>query len=66
MGGIRTQNQPSPEQAKKALAEQLWLHYYNQVLFEAGLISEAERDRMKNRISALPPGALKAGSIRPM
>ena len=49
--------QPAPEQAKKELAEQLWLSYYNQVLFEAGLITETERNRMKNKISALAPSA---------
>ena len=38
-------------------AEQLWLSYYNQVLFEAGLITETERNRMKNKISALAPSA---------
>lgn len=47
----------APEQAKKELAEQLWLSYYNQVLFEAGLITETERNRMKNKISALAPSA---------
>ena len=54
---ISTQRKPAPEQAKKELAEQLWLSYYNQVLFEAGLITEAERNRMKNKISALAPSA---------
>ncbi len=28
-----------------------------EVLFEAGLITEAERNRMKNKISALAPSA---------
>ncbi len=54
---ISTQRKPAPEQAKKELAEQLWLSYYNQVLFEAGLITETERNRMKNKISALTPSA---------
>lgn len=54
---ISTQRKPAPEQAKKELAEQLWLSYYNQVLFEAGLITETERNRMKNKISALAPSA---------
>ena len=54
---ISTQKKPSPEQAKKELAEQLWLSYYNQVLFEAGLITETERNRMKHKISALAPSA---------
>ena len=57
MDSISTQKKPSPEQAKKELAEQLWLSYYNQVLFEAGLITETERNRMKNKISALAPSA---------
>lgn len=54
---ISIQRKPSPEQAKKELAKQLWLSYYNQVLFEAGLITETERNRMKNKISALAPSA---------
>ena len=57
MDSISTQRKPSPEQAKKELAEQLLLSYYNQVLFEAGLITETERNRMKNKISALAPSA---------
>ena len=57
MDSISTQKIPSPERAKKELAEQLWLSYYNQVLFEAGLITEAERNRMKHKISALAPSA---------
>ena len=61
MDSISTQRKPSPEQAKKELAEQLWLSYYNQVLFEAGLITETERNRMKNKISALAPSASNGG-----
>lgn len=38
------------ELAKKAAAEELWLHYFNRTLFEAGVITEAERNRMSNRI----------------
>jgi len=33
-------------QKKRLLAKQLWLHYYNQVLFDKGLISEQERNGM--------------------
>ena len=54
---IGTQKNLSLEQRKKAYAEQAWLNYYNQVLFEAGLISESERNRMRNKISALTPSA---------
>ena len=54
----------SLEQTKKSMAEQLWLNYYNQTLFENGLITEAERNRMKNMINALMPlNKLLSGSI---
>ena len=39
------------EQKKRLLAEQLWLHYYNQVLFDKGLISDQERNSMAIRIN---------------
>ncbi len=39
------------EQKKRLMAEQLWLHYYNQVLFDKGLISEQERNSMTIRIN---------------
>lgn len=43
------------EQKKQQLAEELWLKYYNNVLFEKGLITEADRNRMANTISARNP-----------
>ena len=43
---------------KKAIGEQLWLHYYNQTLFEAGLITEQEKNRMTNRINGRIASAL--------
>ena len=42
------------DQRRRAAAERLWLHYYNRVLFERGLITEAERNRIGNRIDAGP------------
>ena len=42
----------SKEQKRRSVAEQLWLHYYNQTLFDKGLITESERNRMTNRINA--------------
>mgnify|MGYP007070051415 CR=1 FL=1 len=36
----------SPEQQKKEAAEKVWLLYYNRVLYEKGLITERERNRM--------------------
>lgn len=40
------------EQQKKQIAEQVWLGYFNQTLFEKGLITESERNRMSNRIAS--------------
>ncbi len=42
----------SPEQQKRAAAEEMWLKYYNKVLFEKGLITERERNLMSNKIDA--------------
>ena len=42
----------NPEQNKQAICEELWLKYYNQVLYENGLISERERNMMLNKIDA--------------
>ena len=42
----------SNEQKRRSAAEQLWLHYYNQTLFDKGLITESERNRMTNKINA--------------
>ena len=38
--------------AKKQAAEQLWLAYFNKVLYEKGFITEIERNRMKLKIDA--------------
>ena len=52
-GGIilTYETRSAQEQKKQLLAEQLWLHYYNQVLFDKGLISEQERNSMTVRIN---------------
>lgn len=34
------------KQRKKMLAEELWLNYFNSILFEKGPITESERNRM--------------------
>lgn len=39
------------EQRKKSLAEQMWLHYYNNTLLKEGLINERDYRRMKNSIN---------------
>ena len=45
----------SPEQAKTAAAEQLWLLYYNNTLYEQGLITERDRNRMIHLIKNRKP-----------
>ena len=37
----------SSEQRRKEAAARIWLSYYNRVLFEKGLITERERNQMK-------------------
>lgn len=49
---IKVSKTLNPEQQKKLLVEEAWLKYYNQVLFEKGLISERERILMINKIDA--------------
>ena len=39
------------EQQRKAVAEALWLNYFNRFLFEKGLITESERNRMTTLIA---------------
>lgn len=38
------------EQRKHEIAAQIWLSYYNRVLFEAGIITEEERNKMEIKI----------------
>ena len=38
------------ERTKKEMAARLWLSYYNRVLFEKGIITERERNRMDLKI----------------
>ena len=35
---------------KQAVANELWLSYFNSYLYERGVITEAERNKMKNLI----------------
>lgn len=38
------------QQKTQAVIEQLWLSYYNDSLYEKGLITDNERNRMRVRI----------------
>lgn len=42
----------SKEKQKAEKAEEIWMHYYNQTLYEAGLITETQRNRMAHLINA--------------
>ena len=39
-------------QQRRDLAGQLWLSYYNRVLYEKGMITEQERSRMALKINS--------------
>lgn len=44
-------NPGSVQEQQKRMAEALWLRYLNQTLYEKGLITETERNRMAHLIS---------------
>lgn len=43
------------EQRRKEAAARIWLSYYNQVLYEKGVITERERNRMALNIDKWQP-----------
>lgn len=43
--------QSEQEQKRKQTAEMIWLHYFNESLFEAGLIDERMRNKMSLQIA---------------
>ena len=46
----------TPEQAKamrETMAREVWLLYFNHVLYTKGLITEKQKNQMKNKISSL-------------
>ena len=43
------------EQQRRVVAEQIWLNFFNQTLYEQGIITESERNRVKNMISGRNP-----------
>lgn len=47
-----TKRKTTPEaQRKRELCSRLWLDYYNRTLYEKGLITEREHNRMSLKIS---------------
>jgi len=45
---------------KKNIANQIWLNYYNSYLYDRGIITETERNKMKNLISTNCHAPMKA------
>ncbi len=44
---IRTQDRsPAADREARTTLERLWLNYFNEVLFQKGMITEEERNRM--------------------
>lgn len=41
-----------PFQEKQSLTERLWLAYFNSYLYENGVISEAERNKITTKIDS--------------
>lgn len=50
-------NRMSMPQQKIYTAEQIWLHYYNNYLFEKGIITEEARNKLKFKIDSRKPSA---------
>lgn len=46
------QERPRTESTKKNTAEQIWLQYFNNVLFEKGLITEQDKNKLANTIKS--------------
>ncbi len=40
----------SDEKRRKEMAARMWLHYFNRTLYEQGVITEQERNRMSMQI----------------
>ena len=43
------------EAVKKQVAEKIWLHYFNERLYERGVINELERNKMNFKIENSKP-----------
>jgi len=51
------------QQKKTIMAEELWLNYFNNVLFDRKVITEDERNKMKNLISSRCDGKRKLAKV---
>lgn len=53
--GVADKSKSSNEQCRREMVEKLWLNYFNDSLFQQGIITEAERNRIKNKIENRKP-----------
>ena len=56
---IAVKDELSLEAQKRFVAEQIWLDYFNQTLFERGIITERERNKMKVMIESRKPSSVE-------
>ena len=49
---IQQEHKKSLEQQRIEMAEKIWLLYFNETLFKQGLITERDRNLMRNKINA--------------
>ena len=54
MDNKKNQSEKMTEQEKQIIIERLWLIYYNNTLFDKGLITENQRNRMYLLIHSRP------------
>ena len=50
---IRTSVSEQAKNIRENLAKELWLLYFNNTLYVQGIITEKQRNQMKNKITAL-------------
>jgi len=54
-----------PIEQNQQMAAKTWLGYFNQTLYEQGLITEADRNRLALRIDNRKPSARTGSHIEP-
>lgn len=54
----------SNEEKRRSLVEQLWLLYLNQYVFENGMISESQRNKIKNAIDSRKPSIHSCNKLK--
>ena len=52
------------EAERQNVIDKLWLNYFNDTLFDKGLISEDDRNRMRTRINQRKPQAKRKSAER--